>query len=101
MKLSSLSFILIFPYALVMLQTSIFSHFSIWGITFPLVILFVLILAFFERPFSSESIFAAFFGGLVLDIYSEYTFGLFAIILSIAVFCIKFILRNYVRFSTS
>lgn len=84
-------------YLLVLIQTSLFFRFSLFGFPFPLVFIFVLGMAFFEKADENASFATAFFSGVFMEMYSEYPFGLYLFSIIALVLIIKFVLKNYVR----
>jgi len=101
MKVLRIFLAALFAYLLVLIQTGLFFGFSFFGFSFPLVFLFVLWLAFFEKKDEYLSLAAAIAGGFSMEMYSEYPFGFYVLPLIIAVWIIKFILKSYVRFPAS
>lgn len=94
----SLIWILIL-YILVLLQTSFFVHFNLFGIYPNFIIILVLFLNLIEKQ---KNIFSfgflnATIGGFLLDIFSSRPIGFYIIILAAASVFIKIILKNYVR----
>ncbi len=96
-----ISLILIF-YFLTLFQISFLAHFIILGITPNLVLITVVIINLFRFP-QWQKIFAAFIGGIYLDIFSISNpfgfFGFYTFILLIFTFSLRFIFKRYVRFS--
>jgi hypothetical protein len=71
-----------------------------WLRYFNIIIMFVVIFAFFERRKENASFTAAVFGGVLLDLYSENFFGFWVLILLTVVLLTKFVVRKYVRVPT-
>ena len=89
------SLILLF-YLLTLSQTSFFSHFS-FGYWLNLVLIAVVLINFFEAQKEKLGLFAAFFGGFFLDIFSENFIGFWILISLTLAGIIKFLLKQYVR----
>ena len=82
-------------FILAMLQVSFLPHFPLWGWTPNLVLIFLVIPAFFAS--TKTGIVAALAGGFFLDIYSSLPFGLWIILSFMLFFAVRYILKNYVR----
>jgi rod shape-determining protein MreD len=87
-------------YFLVLLQTSFLVHFNIYGTIPNFVIIFVILLNFFEKPEKKLGIVLGFLAGLFLDIFSSSFFGFYTLILSAISFFIKYVLKSYLRLWT-
>jgi rod shape-determining protein MreD len=76
----------------ILLQTTVFSHFEIYGVVPDLVLAVVILagLSFDWRP----TLFLALSGGLLLDFFSAGPFGIFALTFLIIAFCFSF-LKSY------
>lgn len=86
----------LFFYFLVLLQTSFFVHFRIWGIVPNFVFIAVILLNLFEKPKDYAGLLIALVAGLFLDIFSQGMIGFYALILFSLSFFIKIILKRYV-----
>jgi len=82
-------------FVLAMLQVSFLPHFPLWGWIPNLVLISLVVLAFFTSPRTGFE--AAFAGGFLLDLYSSLPFGFWIILSLILFFITRHILRNYVR----
>ncbi len=87
-------------YILVLLQTSFLVPFSIFGIVPNFIIIAVVLINFFEKPEKKLGIISGILGGIFLDIFSGNFLGFYTLILLIAAFFLKYILRSYIRIWT-
>lgn len=87
----------IFFYILILLQTSFLVPLNIGGFVPNLILIAVFLINIFESPRGSMGIFAAFFGGFFLDVFSSGIIGLQALVLLSLSLFIKLILRKYAR----
>jgi len=84
-------FILILAfYLLLAIQTALLFY-------FPLILISVLLINFFEKPQDFTGVLAALFGGFFLDIFSSGIIGIQALSFAALALFIKVILRRYVR----
>ena len=99
MNLKNILISIVLLYFLVLLQTSFFVHFSLWGRVPNLVIVLIILWNIFEKDKTifSLGILAALIGGFFLDIFSGWFFGIYIIILALTAVFIKKIIKNYVR----
>lgn len=91
---------ILFFYILVLLQTSFLIHFNIFLSGFlggSLILIAIFFINLFEKTEEKSGLFLAFFGGFLLDIFSENLFGFYILILMVIAIFIKFILKRYVR----
>ncbi len=89
-------FLVIFFYALVLLQTSFLVHFRMFGMVLNLVLISIIVINFLEKPNSHSGYFAALIGGFFLDIFSENFIGFWILILMAITIFIKLFLRQHV-----
>lgn len=80
-------------YFLFIFEASYLSFFTFFSILAPLVLLINVL----EEPQGRVGLYAAFFFGLIFDIYSTHFIGLLALSFSIGSLLLKFILFKYVR----
>lgn len=92
-------FLIICFYFLTLLQSSFFPHFP-FGSWWNLVLVSVIIINLLEHPREKTGFLSAFFGGLLLDIFSEHFIGFWVLILLTLTIFIKFIFKKYVRCPT-
>ncbi len=71
--------LIIFFYLLTLFQNSFLIHYLYNGNIVNIVLAFVIIFAFFQKEESHIGLIAALSGGLFLDIFSPYFFGLFTL----------------------
>ncbi len=83
-------------YFLVLLQTSFFVHFKLWGFVPNLVLVSVILINIFEKPVSPAGLLAGFIGGFFLDIFSPGPIGLYVLAYSVLSLFIKLVLKKYV-----
>jgi rod shape-determining protein MreD len=93
-------FLILVFYVLVLLQTSFFVSFNIFGIVPNLVIIAVIFINFFEKPDKKFGIICGFFGGFFIDIFSGNFFGFYTIILLAVSLFLKYFLKRHVRLWT-
>lgn len=94
---------LFFLYSLVLLQSTFFVHFDFLGIVPNFVLIAVISINLFEGNSKKLGIFAAFSGGLMLDIFSFgvlFFFGFYTLVSLFSSFFIKCILKKYVQTPT-
>ena len=95
--IKKIAIIIIFFYALALLQTSFLVHFSINGMIPNLILISVILINIFESPEKKYGILSAFIGGFFLDVFSENIFGFKILILMGTACFIKLMLSKYVR----
>ena len=89
-------FLVIFSFSVLsLLQVSFLPHFPLWGWVPNLVLISLVILAFFAS--ARVGFGAALAGGFLQDLYSSLPFGFWMILFLILFFVLQHILRNYVR----
>lgn len=84
-------------FILSLLQTSFVAHFTIEGLSVPLVVLSVSLVSLFASS-SSAGLAGAFVGGILLDVFSQQFFGYWTCILVFLSLVITFMMNTYVRF---
>mgnify|MGYP001421975408 CR=1 FL=1 len=87
-------FLIFFFLLLVLFQASFFYHFNLWGVTPNLVLIFLVLLNFFEKKSEKSGIFIAAFSGLLLDFFSGLSFGVYFLTFIFLAFLIKKILKS-------
>jgi len=92
MKKILLSVFLLF--FLVLIQTSFLVHFDISGVNLNLVLIAVVLVNFFERPWRKRGLVVAAIGGFYLDLFSDFRIGVSVLTLFILALLIKRILRS-------
>jgi len=99
MNLKNILISILILYFLVLLQTSFFVHFNLWGIVPNFVIILVILWNFFEKEksFLSLGFLIALIGGFFLDIFSSWPFGFYIVILGLLAVFITTIAR-YIAF---
>ena len=85
-------------YLLVLLQVGLFPHFVSFALYRYFVIIFIILITFFERTGGKLSFTAALVGGFLTDVFSSGFMGVYIFLFFALVFAIKLILRRYVRF---
>lgn len=92
-------FILISPliYFLTLFQSGFLAHFRLFGVFPNLILILVVVVNLWEEPKNRFGVFVAFFGGLLVDVFSSRPIGFNVLIFLAAVLFIKVILKNYVR----
>lgn len=102
-------FIVILFYIFALLQTGFLAHFvlfglapSLFGITPSLILVSVILINIFAKDYKF-SFFAAFVGGLFLDIFSlgQSFFGFQTLIFLISAFFIRVLMQKYVQLPSS
>ncbi|MCD5396182.1 MAG: hypothetical protein LR000_00670 [Candidatus Pacebacteria bacterium] len=101
-------FLIIFVLFLGIIQHTFFSHLAIKN-TYPnFVILFFFLISFFDKKIATSFFIYpfAFFGGIILDLFSPFFFGLYSTIMLFLAGVIKYLLqiiikRNFVTFFVS
>ncbi len=87
--IKKLSILAIFFYAFSLFQSSFLIYFSILGAVPNFILIFVIILSFFENRRENIGIIAAILAGLSLDIFSSLVFGVNTVALILTVLFIK------------
>ncbi len=84
-------------YALALLQVSFFAHVAVFGFVPNILLGVALFIALCESYNVRNGLYAAFFAGFFLDVFSQGFFGFWIVLCVIGVFVIKFFKRTYVR----
>ncbi len=85
-------------YFISLLQVSFLPHFFPSGFVFPVVTALVLLIALLERADAGFSLFIAFGGGFVMDIFSQKPFGFWMFALGALTLMIQVAFTRYVQF---
>ena len=89
--------ILVLLYLIILLQTSFFPYFSLWGINPNYSLIFVIFVSLLEKS-GKLGIWAAVAGGLLNDIfYSSMFFGFYLVVFFLVWLVINIFLRKYVQ----
>lgn len=84
-------------YVLVLLQLSFFPFFPVKNYYLNLVLIAVIIINLSEKPERKVGLFLAFWGGFLLDMYSEKFIGFWILTLLVISIFIKSFFKRYVR----
>jgi len=84
-------------YFLFLFQTGIAFRLGISGPFLCLIIFLLFLLIIFENPQKKDGVIVAIFTGIFWDFFSLKPFGIYALILGISAFFIKFLLEKYAK----
>jgi len=79
----------LFFYILALIQTSFLVHLDIFGVTLNLILISVVLVNFYEKPWKNSGLLVAAIGGFYLDLFSNFQFGVSIFILVVLAFLIK------------
>ncbi len=88
-----LIFVLFF-FFLALIQTSFLIHFDIYGVSLNLVLISVILVNFFEKPWQKTGLVIAAIGGFYLDLFSNFQIGVSLLVLVVLALLIKRILKT-------
>lgn len=84
---------------LAVLQSSVFSLFSVYEVVPNYLIIFVGLYLLLEKEKSSEGIFVAGVSGVWIDLLSSSYFGMYTLLFLVSAYILKLIFKKYVGFS--